>query len=31
MIYPAARKNLSDIVDYLNTLSQDAALIDAAS
>ena len=25
-IYPAARQDLSDIVDYLNTLSQEAAL-----
>ena len=25
-IYPAARQDLSDIVDYLNTLSQDTAL-----
>lgn len=25
-IYPAAERDLSDIVDYLNTLSQDVAL-----
>jgi len=25
-IYPAARQDLSDIVDYLNTLSRDTAL-----